>query len=152
MPKVIVPETKKETYKAKRVELLNDDPKISRDRLERVRQRNEYFTKRGEHEVADDDSPKVCLYSDFAFLDRIRTTYRIGRVERMVYQNGKKKFDYKHLEPFNSSDKDNLSVIMSVYSEHDNGVFDSEKLTIRTIPFNDLFCEVNLSLIDVQLS
>lgn len=70
----------------------------------------------------------------------------------MLYQNGKKKLDYKRPEPLNSMNKNNLSVIMSVYSENDNGIFDSEKLTLRTIPFKDLFCKVNLSLIDDKLS
>ncbi|XP_066932924.1 uncharacterized protein [Clytia hemisphaerica] len=147
VPKVIIPDSKKEIYKATLVQLMNDDPKLSHDRLQRVRQRNEYKTGTSTSAGGIDERRSVALYNDYAFVDRIQSSYIIGRVERILFRDGKKKVDYTRPEPFDSVVKNNLSLTVSFYEKCGKGWLQN-KSTLRTVPFKDAFSEVDLVLED----
>ncbi|XP_066930727.1 uncharacterized protein [Clytia hemisphaerica] len=77
-------------YKSTLIQLLNDDPKLSHDRLRRVRQRNEYNSKEIEN-ISSRSNSSVCLFNDYAVLDRNVKSFFVGRVERMIFKKEGKK-------------------------------------------------------------
>ena len=146
-PTVQVPETTKTIYKSKLVQMLNDDPKLSNDRLTRVRQRSEFArkSKRIESNASTEDT--VCLYTDYAIIDRLQQSFSVGQVQR-IRHNGR---DYIRPEPLYSPKRKDLTVVMSVYSRRDTEdttytTFDRSSTTLRTVPFSDIICEVLLKV------
>ena len=145
-PTVTIPETAKVIYKSKLVSMLNEDPKLSKDRLTRVRQRQEFSRKTGPKGVIH-TGETVALSSEFAIVDRLQSSFLVGQVERIKYR-GK---DYTRPEPLNSVKKKDLTALMAVYRRADtqdnNEVkFKRNERTLRVIPFHDLLCEVVLTV------
>ena len=139
----------KEMYKATLVSLLNDDPKLSADRLKRVRQRNEYNRVSSNEEVVPASDESVCLFSDYVIVDNNDETFFLGRVERMRRQ-GKRKIEYKLPEPFDSPNKNEISVLFSIYSYNVNEssvlVIRPNEQTIKWLPFRDILCGAQLTV------
>ena len=121
-------------------------------RLDRVRQRHEYDTRRLAAQPGETPSNCVCLYSDYAYIDRISKSFKLGKVNRIVLagQHGRK--DYILPVEYNHVKKASLSVIISPYElvttpEEDEDA--TQKYTegsgVITIAFVDIFTHVNLS-------
>lgn len=128
--------------------MLNGDPKLSKDKLTCVRQRQEFSRKSTAHQDVV-SGENVALFSEYAVLDRINLTYLIGIVER-IRCNGR---DYICTKPLNSPKRKDLSVVMSVYKiiDEDLSLYSTVGKTLRTIPFTDLICEVILKTSDDHL-
>ena len=151
-PTVTIPGTGKSIYKSKLVNMLNEDPKLSKDRLTRVRQRQEFSRKSNDDESTGSEGEEtVALFSEYVIVDRVQQSFSVGQVER-IRCGGK---DYRRPEPLNSPKKKDLSVVMAVYKRVteesgnvDDVIFKTTDRTLRTVPFTDLLCEVLLTITD----
>ena len=140
-------ETTKTIYKSKLVQILNDDPKLSKDWLKRVRQRSAFARKSKKIESNASTEDTVCFYTDYAVIERLQQSFSAGQVQR-IRHNG---IDYIRSEPLYSPKRKDLTVVMSVYLRRESDdttytTFDRSSTTPRAVPFSDIICEVLLRL------
>ena len=110
---VTVPGKGKVIHKSTLVSKLNENPHLSKDRLTRVKQKQEY---RGAVSVRQGDSEsEICLFEDYA----IQRSHKVvlGQVVRMLHQ-GK---NLQHPVAFNSSTAHQVDVWLMLYQPHPNG-------------------------------
>ena len=85
----------------------------------------------------------------YVIVDNNDETFFLGRVERMRRQ-GKRKIEYKLPEPFDSPNKNEISVLFSIYSYNVNEssvlVIRPNEQTIKWLPFRDILCEAQLTV------
>ena len=140
-------ETTKTIYKSKLVQILNDDPKLSKDWLKRVRQRSAFARKSKKIESNASTEDTVCFYTDYAVIERLQQSFSAGQVQR-IRHNGR---DYIRPEPLYSPKRKDLTVVMSVYLRRESDdttytTFDRSSTTPRAVPFSDIICEVLLKV------
>ena len=76
------PNSSTQVQKATLVKILNEDTKLSHDRLTRVRQRQEYSSKSTDQHASNEDA--IGLFQDYVVLDRPNKTFQLVNILRMV--------------------------------------------------------------------
>ena len=139
-PFVTIPGKNKQIYKSTLIASLNEDSKLSADRLTRVRQRNEYGHQRDIGNKAEMSG--VCLYDDYAYWDNENACYKLGRVQRMIHAGVHGKQDYRLPVPFDSDKRGQISVFMMVFELCESCYSLNGK--VEVIAFSNIMSPVNL--------
>ena len=128
-----------------------------------MRQRHEYDTRRLRAQPESTSTHQVCLYRDYAYIDRTSKTVKLGKVNRIILsgQHGHK--DYRLPVQYDHEKKELLTVILSPYElvevpeaqpeddiqrDEDGSQKYREGRGVITIPFTDIFTHVNLTYND----
>ncbi|KAL9954635.1 hypothetical protein ACROYT_G042199 [Oculina patagonica] len=132
----------------KTILMLNQDPNLSHDRLQRVRQRQEYSRVEGETAL---QSASVALFEDYAVLDRENKTFRIGNLVRFCAGNRNKSVEYQRPVPYNDPKKQSITTYMQLYSPlqgpdglEQRGVYELQTSELCAFPFVDVLTHVNV--------
>ena len=79
-------------------------------RLDRVRQRSEYAT--SEPIPANrSEGHQVCLFEDYAFLDRKNSSCEVGRIEHIILKGDHEVKDYRRPVDFEAETKKSLTLL-----------------------------------------
>ena len=105
--KVKIPDTENEIYKSTLVSLLNRDPKLSHDRLKRVRQRTERVSIPSLHERQNE----IHLFQDYAFISESKTSFLLFKIQRIILSGMYGSKDYKKPVNVDAENKDLLECI-----------------------------------------
>ncbi|XP_076070119.1 uncharacterized protein LOC143041871 [Mytilus galloprovincialis] len=127
-------------YKSTLVTLFNEHgPKLSYDRLVRVRQRQEAPN--------DENNPEtgIMLYEDYAYLDEERDNkFSVGRIQRMIKTGPTRcKIEYKKPISFSATDLNEIDIIIQCYDQAGMKFAIKEDMCI-SIPAKRILCEINL--------
>ena len=147
---VIVPSTNgTKIYKNTLISLLNKDPTLSRDRLTRIRQRNEFTRATDAATNAKKSSEHdITLHDDVAFLQDREKSYVIGKLERVTryrdFKNKKGATNYVKPIPIESQERNNLECLVSVYRRVDELTFAMNEVQLIKFPFNKIISQVDL--------
>ena len=145
-PTITVPESNKTIYKATLIETLNVNPFLSKDRLTRVKQKQEYHGVTSQ--MAGDSNESVCLFDDYIFINKQQKNYSLGQVNRMSCK-GK---DY--VRPVPIGDKSDVTLYVSPYQvidveddEHDkNSAFYVKMKETLKRKSQDVISSISLSV------
>ncbi|XP_068755306.1 uncharacterized protein [Montipora capricornis] len=108
-PRVTVPESGRLMYKATLTSLLNQDPNLSHDRLERVRQRQEYST---EEQPRMHAGGQAALFEDYAVLDRPNSCFRLGNLVRLVFSGNHGPVEYGRPVSYEDPQKSKITAFL----------------------------------------
>ena len=149
-PQVIVPSTNgTKINKNPLISLLHKDPTLSRDRLTRIRQRND-FTRAADAATNAKKSSEhdITLHDDVAFLQDREKSYIIGKLERVTryrdFKNKKGATNYVKPIPIESQERNNLERLVSVYRRVDELTFAMNEVQLIKFPFNKIISQVEL--------
>ena len=113
-----------------------------------MRQRTEY-DKAGPGCRENEDSREVCLFEDYAFMNKtVSDKFIIGHIERIQLQGEHGLKDYRRPVDINADNKDKLHCTVmefQVTSVSDQGMFlNMESKCLRKRKFKDIICKVDL--------
>ena len=113
-------------------------------RLVRVRQRNEYGNKgvSAVHSTSKETGESVCLFEEYAVINRRQKTFWIGQVIRMIH-NGK---DYRRPVPFNDPHASDIVVhIVKFQSQASSETTLNKTCVIEKAQVSDILSHVEIS-------
>ncbi|KAJ7371922.1 hypothetical protein OS493_022020 [Desmophyllum pertusum] len=149
-PRVTIPGREGEhIYKSTLVSMLNQDPNLSHDRLQRVRQRQEYGRAGSETTL---QSNHVALFEGYAVLDRNNKTFKIGNLAppRLICAGTRNvPMEYQRPVPYNDPKKQSITTYMQLYNPvqgpdgvEQRGVYELKTSELCTFPFVDVLTRV----------
>ena len=115
-------------------------------RLTRVRQQD--LQQKNTEDCPIDVSNHVCLFEDYAASDKLRKSFCLVRVHRMVNKAGKS-VEFKDPVKFGSNYTKTLEVYCYPYSE-ENGQYKFNAASLTVISAKDIICHVNLEYDDIS--
>ena len=150
--KVNISDTEKEIYKSTLVALLNRDPKLSHDRLKRVRQRTEY--ERVSIPSLNERQNEINLFQDYTFISESKTSFLLLNIQRIILSGKYGSKDYKKPVKIDSENKDLLECIGREFIEcrtmgnTDSGIEYNVSTNLKQVRFSNVLCEVDLIIND----